>query len=79
MKHFRQGQRVRVLAHGEDERIVINPTALGTVSRLRRCDNGAFIRLDPPRRRDIRYLFPADVGEDRATSVLAYPDDCEEA
>jgi len=71
IRSFHDGQRVKVLRN--DKGIAIG--ALGTVRRLRRCDNGAFIELD--RRHKNESVHPFMKGDDRERHVLAYPEDCE--
>lgn len=69
MKSFRNAQRVLVLrdAHGEPVNIA------GSIARLQRADNGAWIRLDE---RHPSCPFPEDDPHDRGTHLLAYPEDC---
>lgn len=52
----------------------IEPT-LGTVVRMRRSDNGAWVALD--KRIDYVCPFPAD--DSRATHVLVFPENAEAA
>lgn len=49
--------------------------ALGTVKRLRGCDNGAFVELDLRHKNEA--VHPFMKGDDRDRHVLAYPEDCE--
>lgn len=71
MKDFQNGQRVRVLRDNDGNAI----DGWGTVARLRRADNGAWIALDL---RSEHCPFPADDAT-RSTHVMAYPEDCEPA
>lgn len=69
LRSFRDGQRVTVIAaahqlHGRT----------GTVVRMRRGDDGAWVRMDerlPPN----LVLF----ADERARNALLYPDECAEA
>ena len=70
MKRFKANQRVLVKV--DDNERTINK--LGTVARLRRGDEGAWINLDE---RSEHCPFPE--GDSRANNILAYPEDCEEA
>jgi hypothetical protein len=74
MKRFSFGQRVKVRAVGQYSNIAIFGVP-GVVVRLRRADDGAWIRLD--HRVDIAgvHPFPA-ADETRSTDVLAYPEWC---
>jgi hypothetical protein len=68
---FRLGQRVvSVRGNGELD------GARGTVVRLRRCDDGAWIRLD---RRPVENCccFPAIDPHGRGNDVVLYPEDCD--
>lgn len=71
VKRFALGDRVLVLRDHAGREVQIP----GTVSRLRRADDGAWITLD---RRCDACPFPAD-DANRATNVMALPDDCEPA
>lgn len=67
MKRFKDNQRVRVLVGALTGRE-------GTVVRLRRGDDGAWVNMDaelPPRLR----AFPAK--DQRARHAMLYPDECE--
>lgn len=70
MRRFKLHQRV-VVRHTADGHAVDTP---GTVERLRRADDGAWIALDRRLAEGI-HPFPAD--DSRATHVLAYPEDCD--
>ena len=67
---FDNGQRVWVRRDHRGERIEI----WGTVCRLRRADEGAWINLDE---RHDACPFPAD--EPRGKHIMAYPEDCSSA
>jgi hypothetical protein len=69
MKRFWLGQRV-VVARSRD--VVVN--SVGTVYRLRRADDGAWIALDARCADERVHPFQAD--DPRGTHVLAYPEDC---
>jgi hypothetical protein len=71
MKAFEVGQRVFVRVVAE-----YNVNAWGVVQRLRHGDNRAWVHLDT-RASDTIHPFPADDPK-RATSVLAFPEDCDE-
>ena len=64
------GQRVFVLR--DKDRVAIN--RWGTIVRIRKLDNGAWVRLDS---RHERCPFPA--GDRRESDLIAYPDDCSSA
>lgn len=69
MKTFMNGVRVRVTC---SKHPLTGKT--GAVVRLRRGDDGAWVRMDedlPPEAR----AFPA--GDDRARHAMLYPDECE--
>lgn len=71
LSKFTSGQRVFVARNWEGHEV----NALGTVRRLRRGDEGAWIALDV---RDERSCpFPA--ADARGTHILAYPADCDAA
>lgn len=70
MKRFRLGQRVRVTAQ---ECALCGK--VGTVERLRRSDNGAWVTMDEALDDDMR-VFPAT--DPRADHILLYPTECEE-
>jgi hypothetical protein len=72
---FREGQRVRVLWCARDEGTPVN--AVGTVVRLRRADEGAWIALDKRHEHAAFHPFPAEDESGRGTHLLAYPDECE--
>jgi hypothetical protein len=72
MHTFDLHQRVKVLRNADD--IAIG--ALGTVERVRR-DGGAWIALDQRSKVPGVHPFEEKDGDDRATHVLAYPQDCE--
>lgn len=77
VKRFHYGQRmlVRVCQVGFTS-VRLVPRALGTVVRLRICDDAAWIQLDERSSGDV-HPFPADDPSGRGTHVLAFPDDCE--
>lgn len=82
MKKFRgHNQTVIVTAYSptmdEDKNIDINPPIRGRVTRLRHCDNGAFISLEE-RRPGISFAFPENDEYGRGTHVLVYPQFCHE-
>jgi hypothetical protein len=70
MKRFRPAQRVVIAPDYPDAGLT------GTVVRLRRADDGAWVNLDtdPP---DARRAFPAN--DSRARHVLLFPDECNPA
>lgn len=76
MKRFHTGQRVVVRAavaavgDGAGNRIE-TASLLGTVVRVRRGDNGAWVRLDERGPEEL-HAFPVD--DSRALHVLTYPD-----
>lgn len=84
VSRFRLGMRVRVrepvieghhpLSDYVTTAVVKESKFLGTVVRMRRGDEGAWIALDE-RGPDAIHPFPAD--DHRACHVLAYPEDCE--
>lgn len=78
MRRFTLGQRVLVRAtfgpHVFEER-PIGRLVLGTVVRLLRRDDGAWVELDE-RVDDSHHPFPHDDDGDRARYVLTYPDLC---
>lgn len=71
IRSFHDGQRVKVLRN--EKGIAVG--AVGTVKRLRRNDNGAWVELDRRHKNEAVHPFPK--GDDRARHVLAYPEDCE--
>ena len=77
MKQFKNGQRV-VVKRGADG-IELPNGAHGTVVRLRRCDDGAWVSLYNRLSGDLEALHPFAVDDQRATHILAYPEDCESA
>lgn len=72
MRSFRNKQRVFVRVDA-DEKQVQRP---GTVVRLRRADDGAWVRLDSKAVDPSAHKFPR--GDNRENHVLAYPEDCAE-
>ncbi len=71
MKRFKDKQRV----------IVKNPThpmvgETGTVCRLRRCDEGAWVNMDRDLPGDLR-SFPENDSSGRKNHTILYPSDCE--
>lgn len=67
MRCFQNDQRVFVKHDADGNQI----KAVGTVVRLRRADDGAWINLD---QRHPRCPFPAD--DPRSNHVIAFPEDC---
>lgn len=67
MKRFKDGQRVLVNLDHEGTKVEIT----GTVCRLRRADDGAWINLDS---RHKRCPFPES--DPRSNHIMAYPEDC---
>ena len=49
---------------------------LGTVVRVRRGDDGAWVHMDDPLPQDLR-SFPAD--DSRADHIVLFPEECQEA
>lgn len=72
MKRFQNGQRVFVNKSDDGHDI----QAFGTVRRLRRADDGAWISLDQ-RHPTARHPFPADDPSGRGNHIMAFPEDCE--
>jgi hypothetical protein len=78
VKRFIQGQRVMVKSVDVGVReFALSKPALGTVVRLRRNDDGAWVSLYERNPNDSVHPFP--VGDSRATHVLTYPEHCEAA
>lgn len=50
----------------------------GTVVRMRRCDDGAWIALDTRLGAPLDRVHPFPADDSRATHVLAFPEDCSE-
>ena len=79
LKSFKNGQRVKVIdaatPGGGEQSITIN--ALGTVSRIRIRDGGAWVTLDE--RNQNASVHPFDASDPRGRNVLAYAGDCEAA
>lgn len=71
IRSFHDEQRVKVLRN--EKGIAVG--AVGTVKRLRRNDNGAWVELD--RRHKNEAVHPFLKGDTRDRHVLAYPEDCE--
>lgn len=71
MKRLQHGQRVHVLRDADGYDVGVD----GVVVRLRRQDDGAWVRLD---QRHERCPFPAD-DERRSNNLVAYPEDCTRA
>jgi hypothetical protein len=64
------GQRVRITSESKDEMV----GKLGTVVRLRRTDNGAWVNMD----RDLPIALRSFPEHDpRRRHMLVYPDECE--
>jgi hypothetical protein len=74
MKRFALGQRIRV--HHTDKAAFLGG-APGTVVRLRRADDGAWIELDE--RSAVPNAHPFPQGDARERHVLCYPPGCSEA
>ena len=68
MRSFRNKQRVFVRVDA-DEKQVQRP---GTIVRLRRANDGAWVRLDSKAVDPSAHKFPR--GDNRENHVLAYPD-----
>lgn len=79
MQNFKlQRVLVRASLHAvKDEFIEIIPPITGTVVRLRKSDNGAWVALDRRATADV-HPFAADDPHGRGVNVLAYPDGCDE-
>lgn len=71
IRSFHDEQRVKVLRN--EKGIAVG--AVGTVKRLRRNDNGAWVELDRLHKNEAVHPFPK--GDTRERHVLAYPEDCE--
>lgn len=69
MDKFRDGQRVTVTS--KEHKLVGRS---GTVSRLRRGDDGAWVNMDDDLPADVKSFPSADP---RARNVVLYPDECE--
>jgi hypothetical protein len=68
MKRFQPGDRVKVtVPNGLEDQT-------GTVKRLRKSDNGAWIKMDSDPPPDLE-IFPAD--DHRHRHMLLYPGECE--
>lgn len=74
LQKFENGQRVRVLREAYRGTAM---DAVGTVTRLRRGDDGAWVELDERYADDKVHPFPA--ADERARKVVAFPEDCEVA
>lgn len=67
------------------QRVIVHRTAYGravggiagTVTRLRRADDAAWVKLDCRHGDHEVHPFPADDAAGRATHVIAWPEDCE--
>ena len=70
MKAFNNDQRVIVTQHAH----ALNGLA-GTVVRLRRADNGAWVKMDE-RREGFPWDFPADDPAGRGSHALLWPENC---
>ena len=80
MKAFRLGQRVYVRRVGRYAERETPMGCAGTVTRLLRRDNSAWIALDSRHPSlEAAFAFPADDEHGRGTHVLAWPEDCEDA
>jgi hypothetical protein len=73
MERFQHGQRVKVRTV-TDECIVLPDEPDGHVYRLRRADDGAWVRLD--RRSDVPGVHPFPEDDTRGRDVLVYQEDC---
>lgn len=71
MMHFRLHQRVRIW-RGDHADLI---GRAGTVVRLRRGDDGAWVRLDE--HLDAPKPFPDDDPDGRGNDLILYPDECE--
>ncbi len=72
---FRDGQRVLVMSIDEVPGRI--PPTEGTVVRLRRGDDGAWVALD--QRLDVPGAHPFPAEDQRGRHVLVYPENCAEA
>ena len=70
MKRFKNQQRVMV-----NEKFDPLKGKLGTVVRLRRADNGAWIKMDDALPLGLA-SFPSD--DSRCNDIVLYPDECDE-
>jgi hypothetical protein len=67
------------------QRVIVHRTAYGfavggiagTVTRLRRADDAAWVQLDHRHDNPEVHSFPADDDAGRSTHVVAWPEDCE--
>lgn len=75
MKTFKNGQRV-ILDQPEMHKALRGK--IGTVVRLRRCDNGAWVRMDEDVPDELR-SFPANDEAGRGNHVMLYPEECSPA
>lgn len=76
LQRFERGQRVVVHVCGDDE-IELPAGTMGTVTRPRVSDNGAWVSLD--HRSDVPNVHPFPADDSRGTHVLCYPVDCDAA
>ena len=77
LKSFQNDQRVKVVdAVTRADHSLCTINAFGTVRRVR-TDGGAWVALDERSKVEAINAFPVD--DDRASHVLAYPEDCEAA
>ncbi len=74
MRRFHLNQRVIVRRDARDHELGGAP---GTVTRLRRADDAAWVRLDVRHENVAAHPFPADDYAGRGTHVLAWPEDCD--
>lgn len=80
IQSFKMGQRVLVLASGVYDSTVLSPAPIaGTVVRLRRADDGAWVKLDRRSEQPGIHPFPEDDDAGRGTHVCTFPDECLEA
>ena len=82
MKRFQLAQKVRVLAEvdclapppaSDAQRLLIGKT--GTVVRLRRADEAAWVKMDCDLPAELR-SFPADDEHGRANHIILWPSEC---
>lgn len=74
MRAFKLGQRVKVVM--SSCAALIGST--GTVVRLRRADDQAWVRMDAEPPAELRQ-FPADDENGRGNHIMLWPDECERA
>ena len=69
MKRFTSATRVRVVA---EKHLLFGKT--GAIARIRRNDNGAWVRMDEALPKELQSFSD---GDDRSRHVVLYPEDCE--